>query len=612
MNNTNKNIHIDMNKQTNITNTFNITPHIYWINLQSRNDRRELMFKNFKQNGIINHIRITPSTIITPNWKSCLFAHLDAILTAYRDNVEYALICEDDILLDKDAYKKALNDVKLLPEDWDVYQLHYIEPHLLRQLYKRCSTESQPSNRFIRGNFMSCACYLIKRSAMRKLLNTVGYFDDNNNHIFTATLTDYARSELLIYPLLNSYFPLYPYFNTFENNTSDIRATDFGRINNKDFNIENEDAIRNLHKVLNKTAKIINGTIIYLPNHLHWLKTDEYADKFLQDILNERKELFCFLHSGLGNRLFQFCSVLGMCAKEAERCINAKNDNTMPTFNILTSSINYQHLTMHGDYIRFLSGYEKNNLSLEKLPSFANNDIDSVLQIHGDELFKYHMISKNHVILRVEPQGAEYEYIDFNTRRNGKYIFKGYLQNERYFKHIRQDILNKWLKEPEYISHIFNTQLATFDWKNTFAIHVRLGDYVGFNKHFVNLDIYYKRALLFIKTIYKNKNLGEPNFIIISEEQSKETIYNVYPCLSGIELVMNYQRNELFDLYFMARCRGVICSNSTFAWWGAWLHRYEEDNDGFNRIVTLPNIWMTDRYHTLAMSGATVLDVTIA
>ena len=61
------------------------------------------------------------------------------------------------------------------------------------------------------------------------------------------------------------------------------------------------------------------------------------------------------------------------------------------------------------------------------------------------------------------------------------------------------------LKEPEEVSNVFNTTL-----KNTVAqlddyhfIHVRLGDFVHHDKHWVNLENYYIKAIEEIKKIMK-------------------------------------------------------------------------------------------------------------
>jgi hypothetical protein len=66
------------------------------------------------------------------------------------------------------------------------------------------------------------------------------------------------------------------------------------------------------------------------------------------------------------------------------------------------------------------------------------------------------------------------------------------------------------------------------------------------------------------------------NFVIVSDEKDIKKIYKVYPFLQGINPLITQFKDEVLDLYFMSRCKGVICSNSLFSWWGAWLNPRED------------------------------------
>lgn len=50
------------------------------------------------------------------------------------------------------------------------------------------------------------------------------------------------------------------------------------------------------------------------------------------------------------------------------------------------------------------------------------------------------------------------------------------------------------------------------------------------------------------------------------------------------ELFDSYQ--DWYDMYLMTLCKGIIISNSTFSWWGAWLNLTP------NKVVIAPRIWL--------------------
>ena len=51
-------------------------PHVYYVNLDQRTDRRRFMEAQFKENGITNYTRVSGSKYLVSekdNWKHCLW-----------------------------------------------------------------------------------------------------------------------------------------------------------------------------------------------------------------------------------------------------------------------------------------------------------------------------------------------------------------------------------------------------------------------------------------------------------------------------------------------------------------------------------------------------------
>jgi hypothetical protein len=170
------------------------------------------------------------------------------------------------------------------------------------------------------------------------------------------------------------------------------------------------------------------------------------------------------------------------------------------------------------------------------------------------------------------------ESLDF---RNINILCHGFYQNEKYFKQYREDIL-KLLEEPDYVKEYINTYPKE-TLQTAYFIHIRLGDYVGCSKHWVDLTNYYVSIL---------EQLESDSYILIFSNQIA-IIKDIYPTVYNKILERKYlfieESDEIKNLYLMKHCfKGGICSNSTFSWWGAWL------NENPDKKVYFPKKWLND------------------
>jgi GR25 family glycosyltransferase involved in LPS biosynthesis len=175
------------------------------------------------------------------------------------------------------------------------------------------------------------------------------------------------------------------------------------------------------------------------------------------------------------------------------------------------------------------------------------------------------------------------DWIDIANKHSASNIlFSGYFQNHNY---ITQEFIDKLSFENEILQNYPDIQ-------NTVFLHVRGGDYVGHELHDIKLDEYYTNSIdrfpkgtvfsIFTNDINYTKsiiNLQNINHVIINE-------------------------NEVDSIYLMSKCKGGICANSSFSWWGARLNP--------NRAIILPSKWFND--YSLYTNGyyfpeATVVDV---
>lgn len=199
---------------------------VYWINLDRRADRRKRCLDYFRENGITNHIRITPPEGHRPK-VSCCLAHANAVLAAFRDGVEYAMIIEDDVILDAAAWRRVQESVgafvTVMEEEgrqWDCYQVHWIDPYLSEELVKVGAVE----NVFLQGYLMSSACYVMCRAGMERFLKKMGVFDEKGGYKVTAVFYDGAISEEFVFNHIQTYTQLIPPVNTIEEGISDVQT----------------------------------------------------------------------------------------------------------------------------------------------------------------------------------------------------------------------------------------------------------------------------------------------------------------------------------------------------------------------------------------------------
>ena len=159
---------------------FKGVPHIYWINLDTDNERRQYMEEQFEYWEIENHTRISGydgreddvtehlkgkfPDFMNMNEVACCMSHLKALKKFYYETEdEYCIIAEDDVDLHIAKYWSFswVEFFSLLPHDWDAVQMTTIctgDIHI--KLHRK----------FI--NDFSAAFYLITRHHAGKILRT--------------------------------------------------------------------------------------------------------------------------------------------------------------------------------------------------------------------------------------------------------------------------------------------------------------------------------------------------------------------------------------------------------------------------------------------------------
>ncbi len=149
-------------------------------------------------------------------------------------------------------------------------------------------------------------------------------------------------------------------------------------------------------------------------------------------------------------------------------------------------------------------------------------------------------------------------------------IHVGYFQSEAYFEHCRTEI-----KELFQIRQSFAIQPQSSPY---LAIHMRFGDYSNLNSPNLGKDVSLPESY-FVQSIQKLR-AKVTKIIVLSDEPERAK-----KMLSDLPNIEFYAGSEIEDFQTLMFANYLIISNSTFAWWAAYLNK--------NAIeIIAPEFWM--------------------
>ena len=158
----------------------------------------------------------------------------------------------------------------------------------------------------------------------------------------------------------------------------------------------------------------------------------------------------------------------------------------------------------------------------------------------------------------IVPEGSFYFNEDlFNTCSDWVDI-RGFFQSEKYFKHIRDELLVDF----EFRDEILNPckeMISQFDTP-PIALHIRRTDYITNPNHTAIGLEYYEKAL---------ENFDKDSIVLVFSDDPKWC--NEQDLFKGGRFLISEDNSNYIDMCLMTMCSGHIIANSSFSWWGAWL-----------------------------------------
>ena len=182
------------------------------------------------------------------------------------------------------------------------------------------------------------------------------------------------------------------------------------------------------------------------------------------------------------------------------------------------------------------------------------------------DIFNYNFNREN-INCQFEYRETTFEHKDINVNDNTKLY--GFFQSYKYFDLIKDDIQNLYFSPSQSILKELKKYKVS---ENSLGISVRRGDYLMLQDNHCVLDVSYYQNVL--DTYFQN-NIDQI-FIFSDEIDWCKTTFG--------ENVIYVQDTIGVQLFLMTRMKNLILSNSTFAWWGAYLNT----NNG---LIIAPTPW---------------------
>ena len=138
-------------------------------------------------------------------------------------------------------------------------------------------------------------------------------------------------------------------------------------------------------------------------------------------------------------------------------------------------------------------------------------------------------------------------------------IYNGYFQSDWYLEHSKEKV-NISVKK-KYVKQFRALYGDIFEEHKTVAVHIRRTDYLHYGKRDISLPIsYFKKQLASIE------NLSTYKVIFLSDEI--DFVKEAFPKEDNFIYSTN---NEIVDFQIIQHADIAIISNSSFAWWPAYL-----------------------------------------
>lgn len=151
---------------------------------------------------------------------------------------------------------------------------------------------------------------------------------------------------------------------------------------------------------------------------------------------------------------------------------------------------------------------------------------------------------------------------------------RGYFQSEQYY--VDQNAVRKWFTFIADIARV-RAKYAHIDFANSVSLSLRIGD--DYN------SLRYRNPLYPLK-FYREALKLVPHkqaILVFSDHPDRARAY--FRDLREPRIHFIEGNRDVEDMFLLTQCHDNLITNSSFAWWGAWLNAYSD------KSVVMPREW---------------------
>jgi hypothetical protein len=160
--------------------------------------------------------------------------------------------------------------------------------------------------------------------------------------------------------------------------------------------------------------------------------------------------------------------------------------------------------------------------------------------------------------------------------------YRGYYQSLEYFSACEEDIQQLFTIKAPFVKDFNKKYGALFEQRKTIVVHLRRTDYIKYGRDALGGKNMCLPDSYVVCCLSKIQDLSAYNLIFISDDID----YTINTFSGSFPTARFEHDSEIADFQFLMHADILVLSNSTFAWWGAFLNRKKE------KIVYAPENWV--------------------